>query len=130
VRTQGGAEIPHNRQRLDASAVAILFFHLFRAHAYWDLIGASTAFVLLALVAAVAVLRLDPQGLPVYCPARIGGRLCSAVSALHGENRPISLFGYLFLLNAGLSWVATRKQWPLLTTLTLILTTIYQGAWY
>ena len=43
-----------------------------------------------------------------------------------GENRPIPLFAYLLLLNIGLAWVAYRKVWPVLTWLTLGLTTLYQ----
>ena len=46
-----------------------------------------------------------------------------------GENQPIPLFMYLLLLNAGLAWVAFKKGWPILTILTLILTTIYQWGW-
>ena len=46
-----------------------------------------------------------------------------------GENRPIPLFMYLLLLNAGLAWVAFKKGWPQLTILTMILTAIYQWGW-
>ena len=46
-----------------------------------------------------------------------------------GENRPIPLFVYLLLLNVGLAWVAVRKKWPVLTILTLVLTTVYQWGW-
>src|SRR6185503_14700428 len=46
-----------------------------------------------------------------------------------GENRPIPLFMYLLLLNVGLAWVAIRKKWPVLTILTLALTTAYQWGW-
>ena len=46
-----------------------------------------------------------------------------------GENRPIPLFAYLLLLNIGLAWVANRKRWPVLTILTLVLTTLYQWGW-
>ena len=46
-----------------------------------------------------------------------------------GENRPIPLFGYLLLLNVGLAWVAYRNGWIILSTLTLVLTTLYQWGW-
>ena len=46
-----------------------------------------------------------------------------------GENRPIPLFVYLLLLNVGLAWVASRKKWPGLTVLTLVLTAVYQWGW-
>jgi uncharacterized membrane protein len=71
-------------------------------------------------------------------PARVAihrrTRFCSVDSATPallstGENRPIPLFTYLLILNAGLAWVAFKKGWPLLTILTLILTAIYQWGW-
>src|SRR5206468_9862899 len=40
-----------------------------------------------------------------------------------------SLFTYLLLLNVGLAWVAYNKRWPVLATLTLVFTTIYQWGW-
>src|SRR5207245_320518 len=46
-----------------------------------------------------------------------------------GENRPISLFTYLLLLNIGLAWVAHKTRWRVLTILTLVLTAIYQWGW-
>src|SRR5690606_26559802 len=46
-----------------------------------------------------------------------------------GEDRTISLFGYLLLLNAGLAWVAYRRRWPILTGLSLLFTTLYQAGW-
>jgi hypothetical protein len=33
------------------------------------------------------------------------------------------------MLNVGLAWVGSRKKWPILTVLTLILTAIYQWGW-
>src|SRR5439155_1758158 len=46
-----------------------------------------------------------------------------------GQDNPIGLFGYLLLLNVGLAWVAYKKRWPLLTAISLGLTTVYQWGW-
>src|SRR4029450_4735253 len=46
-----------------------------------------------------------------------------------GQNNPVGLFGYLLLLNAGLSWVAYTRRWPAITALTLVFTTFYQWGW-
>ena len=46
-----------------------------------------------------------------------------------GEDRPIGLFSYLLLLNAGLAWVAYKKRWPHLTIVSALFTAIYQWAW-
>ena len=57
------------------------------------------------------------------------GGFATPVLLSTGENQPIPLFAYLTLLNIGLAWVAYRQTWPLLTTLTLVLTTLYQWGW-
>ena len=59
------------------------------------------------------------------CSAASRRRRCSRPD----ENRPIPLFAYLLLLNVGLAWVAYRQTWPVLTVLTLVLTTLYQWGW-
>lgn len=114
---------------MDASAIAILFSTFYAAHALWHLIGGAAAFAFLVLVTIVAVLlSIRRDSLFIALLGLIGGFATPALLST-GENRPISLFGYLLLLNAGLAWVAVRKKWPLLTTLALILTTLYQWSW-
>src|SRR4029079_5456475 len=45
------------------------------------------------------------------------------------NHNPLCRFCYLLLLNAGLAWVAYRQRWPLLTAISLGLTTLYQWGW-
>ena len=114
---------------LDAAAIAILFSTFFAAHSLWNLIPAGAAFGLLALVTAVAValsIRRDSMFIAVL--GLLGGFATPALLST-GENRPIPLFAYLLLLNLGLAWVAYRKHWPLLSTLTVALTAVYQWGW-
>jgi uncharacterized membrane protein len=114
---------------LDAAAIAILFATFYAARALWDLIPAPAAFGLLILVTVLAVLlsiRHDSRFIAVL--GLLGGFATPALLST-GENRPIPLFTYLLLLNAGLAWVAFKKGWPLLTILTLILTVLYQWGW-
>jgi uncharacterized membrane protein len=114
---------------LDAAGIAILFASFYSARALWDLIPATTTFALLILVTVVAVLlsiRHDSRFIAVL--GLLGGFATPALLST-GENRPIPLFAYLLLLNAGLAWVAFKKGWPLLTILTMVLTAIYQWGW-
>jgi uncharacterized membrane protein len=114
---------------VDASAIAILFSTFYAAHALWHLIGGAAAFAFLGLVTIVAVLlSIRRDSLFIALLGLIGGFATPALLST-GENRPFSLFGYLLLLNAGLAWVASRKKWPLLTILALILTALYQWSW-
>jgi hypothetical protein len=120
---------PVTANALDAAAIAILFATFFAAHALWDLVPAGLTFALLAMVTAVAVLlSIRRESLFIAVLGLLGGFSTPALLST-GENRPVPLFAYLLLLNIGLAWVAYRQRWPVLTALTLVLTTIYQWGW-
>jgi uncharacterized membrane protein len=114
---------------LDAAAIAILFSTLFAAHSLWNLIPPALTFALLGLVTVLAVLlSIRHDSIFIALLGLVGGFATPALLST-GENRPIPLFIYLLLLNVGLAWVAVRKKWPVLTILTLVLTTAYQWGW-
>jgi uncharacterized membrane protein len=114
---------------LDAAAIAILFATFFAAHSLWNLIPAVATFVLLALVTVVAVLlSIRRDSIFIAVLGLVGGFATPALLST-GENRPIPLFTYLLLLNVGLAWVASRRKWPLLTILSIVLTALYQWGW-
>jgi uncharacterized membrane protein len=120
---------PVTANALDAAAIAILFSTFFAAHALWNLIPALVTFGLLALVTALAVaLSIRRESLFIAVLGLLGGFATPALLST-GENRPIPLFTYLMLLNVGLAWVAYRQTWPVLTSLTLVLTVAYQWGW-
>ncbi|HSB35451.1 MAG TPA: DUF2339 domain-containing protein, partial [Thermoanaerobaculia bacterium] len=114
---------------LDGAGIAILFSTVFASHALWHLIGGVPAFVLMALVTAVAVaLSIRRDSVFIALLGLIGGFATPALLST-GEDRPFGLFGYLLLLNAGLAGVAYRRRWPFLSVLSLVFTTIYQWGW-
>ena len=114
---------------LDGAGIAILFATFFASHALWHLVGTVTAFVLMALVTAVAVaLSIRRDSVFIALLGLLGGFATPALLST-GEDRPFGLFGYLLLLNAGLSWVAYRKRWAFLSVLCLAFTTLYQWGW-
>ncbi|HSB63978.1 MAG TPA: DUF2339 domain-containing protein [Thermoanaerobaculia bacterium] len=114
---------------LDAAGLAILFASVFAGHARWNLIGLGAAFLLMALVAALAVaLALRRDSLFIAALGLLGGFATPALLST-GEDRPIELFSYLLILNAGLAWVAFRKRWVLLSIASLVFTTCYQWGW-
>lgn len=120
---------PVTANAMDAAAIAILFSTFFAAHSLWNLIGSIPAFILMVLVTAVAVLlSIRRDSVFIALLGLVGGFATPALLST-GENKPISLFAYLLLLNAGLAWVAAKKKWPLLTTLSLAFTVFYQWGW-
>ena len=114
---------------LTAAGIAILFSTFYASTALWHLLPAAAAFLLMALVTAVAVvLSFRRDSVFIALLGLLGGFLTPLLLST-GEDRPFGLFGYLALLNVGLGWVAYRKRWPVLTALTLAFTTFYQLAW-
>src|SRR3954464_2099285 len=114
---------------LDAAGIALLYVVFFASFARWHLVGATVAFVLFILATVVAVLlAIRRASLLIALLGLIGGFASPAIVAT-GQDNPIGLFGYLLLLNAGLAWVAYKKRWPLLTAISLGLTTLYQWGW-
>ncbi|MDO8681481.1 MAG: DUF2339 domain-containing protein [Acidobacteriota bacterium] len=114
---------------MDGAAIAILFATFFAAHSLWDLITGPQAFGLLALVTLTAVLlAIRHDSLFIAVLGLLGG-FATPILLSTGENRPVPLFAYLLLLNVGLAWVAYRRGWTILSTLTLVFTTIYQWGW-
>lgn len=114
---------------LDGAGIAILFATFFAANSMWGLLGVIPTFAMMALVTAVAVLlSLHHNSVFVALLGLVGGFATPALLST-GEDRPIGLFTYLLLLNAGLAWVAYHKRWPLLTVFSSIFTTLYQWGW-
>lgn len=114
---------------LDAAGLAILFATVFAGHARWTLVGVVPAFLLMAVIAALAVaLALRRDSMFIAALGLLGGFATPALLS-KGEDRPIELFSYLLLLNAGLAWVALRKRWALLSVASLVFTTCYQWGW-
>ena len=114
---------------MDAAAIAILFSTFYAAHSRWHLISAPISFGLLALVTLTAVLlAIRRDSLFIAVLGLLGG-FATPILLSTQENRPIPLFAYLLMLNVGLAWVAYRRGWIILSSLTLVLTTLYQWGW-
>lgn len=120
---------PVTANALDAAGIAILFSTIFASHALWNLLGATPAFLLMALVAAVAVGLAIRRDSPFIALLGLVGGFATPALLSTGEDRPIALFGYLLLLNAGLAWVSLHRRWTVLIRLALAFTLVYQWHW-
>lgn len=114
---------------MDGAGIGILYATLFAMHNRWQLLPPWLAFVLMIVVTAVAVIQSTRRDSVFIALLGLLGGFATPALLSSGENRPIALFSYLLLLNAGMSWVAYRKRWPALTALTVVLTAIYQWSW-
>ncbi len=114
---------------MDAAGIAILFSTVFASFALWHLVPPTAAFGMLVLVTGVAVLLSIRRNSMFIALLGLLGGFSTPVLLSTGQDNPIGLFGYLLLLNIGLSWVAYRKRWPMLTALSIVFSTVYQWGW-
>lgn len=114
---------------LDAGAIGVLFATCFAAHSLWALLPSAPTFLLMALITATAVVLSLRRQSPFIAGLGLLSGFATPALLASGVNRPLSLFGYLLLLNVGLVFVAERRQWRWLTTLCLLLTAAYQWGW-
>ncbi len=114
---------------MDGAGIAILYATLFAMHSIWGLVPAPVSFLGMLVVTAAAVyLSTRRDSVFIALLGLIGGFSTPALLS-SDENRPVALFSYLLLLNGGISWIAYRKRWPLLTALSVALTAFYQWTW-
>jgi uncharacterized membrane protein len=114
---------------LDAAGIAILFATFFAASSLWHLIPQVASFALMVLVTAVAVaLAIRRNSIFIALLGLVGG-FATPILLSTGEDRPVGLFAYLLVLNAGLALVGRRRGWRLLIALSVAFTAVYQWGW-
>ncbi|MFN8091470.1 MAG: DUF2339 domain-containing protein [Vicinamibacteria bacterium] len=117
-------------QGLAAAGLAGLYVTAFAAHAVYALVPRPAAGLFMFAVTVAAVVlseRLDARLLAAL--AWIGGYMAPFLLST-GEDRAVSLFGYLLLLGGGAVWLDRRRPWPETLPLALVGTAILYGGWY
>jgi uncharacterized membrane protein len=115
-------------QGCSAAGIADLFACFLAAVNLYKLIGPLAGFGLMALTTAVAVALSLRQGPLVAVLGLIGGFFTPYWIHI-GEPRPAPLFGYLFMLEAGLLLVTRKRRWWPLAALTLLGSVLWVAAW-
>ncbi len=117
-------------QGLAAAGLAGLYVTAFAAHSVYGLVPrtASAAFMFVVTASAVVLAeRLDARLLAAL--AWTGGYLAPVLLST-GEDKAVSLFGYLLLLGAGSVWLDRRRPWPETLPLALAGTALLYVGWY
>lgn len=116
-------------QALCSAGILIFYGTLFAAHSHYDLIRQEVAFALMALVTVTAfVLSVRLHAIAIAVLGLVGGFLTPPLLST-GVDRPLALFAYVALLDAGLIAVAARKKWTVLLPLAVAGTTFLQFGW-
>lgn len=114
---------------LAGAGIAILYASSWAASGLYHLVPSLVSGVaMVAITGACAGLAVYRDSLAIAVLGLFGGFL-TPIALSTGEDRPIPLFTYLFLLDAALLFLAQRKRWPSLAALALGFTALYQLAW-
>ena len=114
---------------LQGSGLVMLYAATWAARNLYDLIGIGLSFALFALITvAGGLLAVRHASMVIAVLGLLGGFATPLMIASDSPNT-LGLFGYLLLLNVGISVVSRRAQWPILSALSLVGTVLYQAAW-
>lgn len=117
-------------QGLVGAALGILYFSLFAAFGWYQIIPQNLAFVGMALVTAAALaFSTYFNAQPTAILGLLGGFL-TPIMLSTGQDAQWSLFSYVFLLDLGVLGVATFRKWQPLQVLALVLTAGMWLGWF
>lgn len=116
-------------QTLCSTGILILYADVFASYSFYHFIEVTAAFLLMIGVTAVAFLlavRLDAKVVAIL--GLLGGFFTPPLLST-GQDNPLGLFSYIFILDAGLIAIALRKKWTFLIPLAAVGTILLQLGW-
>ncbi|HVS13726.1 MAG TPA: DUF2339 domain-containing protein [Thermoanaerobaculia bacterium] len=122
-----GYENPANG--LAGAGVVALYAATWAAHDLYSLIPAWLGFVVMGVITAAGGALSWRHASAVIAVLGLVGGFATPLLVSSAEQGPLTLFGYLLLLNLGVAAVSRRFGWPWLSLLGLLLTVGYQSLW-
>jgi uncharacterized membrane protein len=114
---------------LTGAGIAILYFAFWAASALYELVPSIAGMALMVVVtAASCVLAVRRSSLAIAIFGLAGG-FATPILLSTGSDRPVALFSYLLLLDAGLLFIAHKRRWPLLALFSAVGTIVYELLW-
>ena len=121
-----GATLPN---WLAGAGIAILYASSWAASGLYHLVpNFLSGIAMVAITAACAALAVHRDALSIAMLGLFGGFL-TPIALSTGEDKPVSLFTYLLVLDAALLFLAQKKKWPSLALFAMAFTGIYQLMW-
>jgi uncharacterized membrane protein len=114
---------------LAGGGVATLYAAFWAAKSLYGLIGMELAFALMSLTTAVSCFLAIRHGSLLIANLGLVGGFATPLLLSSGSDRPLGLFGYLLVLDAGFLFVAYKRKWPLVAGLCLLGTALLQAGW-
>jgi len=117
-------------QMLSGGGLAILYLALYAAFALYHLIPAPLATVgMLAVTSTGMTLSIRYSTYSLAAIALLGG-FFTPIMLSTGQNQPITLFGYILLLDIGTLLLLRFRKWPSLVAASLFGTVLLYFGWH
>lgn len=117
-------------QLLSGGGLAVLYLSLYAAFALYHLIPALLASVaMLAVTSTGMTLSVRYSTYSLAALALLGGFL-TPVMLSTGQNQPLTLFGYILLLDTGTLLLLRFRHWPSLVAASLLGTGLLYSGWH
>lgn len=117
-------------QILTGGGLAILYLSVYAAFAFYHLVSQTLSFAaLIAITATGVTLSIRYSAISIATIGILGGFL-TPIMLSTGENRPVSLFLYILLLDAAIAAVVRYKMWRSLGIASQVFTALMYMAWH
>lgn len=116
-------------QALTGGGVVVLYATTWAAYRLYGFLNAPVALLFMALnTTACAALATRMRSQLVAVLGLVGGFATPLVLSMH-EGHPLTLFGYVMLLDLGILAIGARRRWPSLGVVALLGTLLIELAW-
>lgn len=116
-------------QGLTGGGIAILYFSIFAAFNFYNLIGQIPAFGIMVLITTTAVLlSVRYNSLAIAILGIVGGFLTPFMLST-GETKEVALFTYIAILDLGVLTLAYFKKWHIINIISFVLTQVVILLW-
>lgn len=120
---------PTLAQWLTGAGIAILYVAFWAGRALYELYPPWAASIaMIATTGACVALASARQSVVVASLGLFGGFI-TPLALSTGQDRPITLFAYLLVLDGAMLWLAYRRRWAWLAMASLVGTALYQVGW-
>jgi uncharacterized membrane protein len=115
-------------QALSGAGIADLYFCVYAATNFYDILPSFLGFLLMAVVTAIAVTLSLVHGYPIALLGMVGGFVTPLLFNTNTPNTPL-LFIYLYIVLAGIFSVVRKQNWWFLSIPAIIFTFFWVIMW-
>lgn len=120
---------PFAANGLTGAGVVALYASFWAGHELYRLVAAVPAFAAMALTTAACGLLSRRRASLLVAVLGLAGGFATPLLVGSTTDSPVTLFGYILVLDAGLIWLARDRGWPLLAHLSVAGTALHQLLW-